>query len=95
MARGRLSFGAIAIETLVIVGVGPAPIAIAHRGGAVLCLLLGFVVAGPLLAAWWIPLLSFLPWHLVRHRRYPQFTTMHPMSAARDRDLSRRWPSSW
>jgi hypothetical protein len=63
-----LSFGAIAIETLVIVGVG----ARAYRyrliaGGAVLCLLLGFsLLQGLFWPAWWILLLSFLPWHLVR-----------------------------
>ena len=63
-----LSFGAIAIETLVIVGV--AARAYRYRliaGGAVLCLLLGFtLLQGLFWPAWWILLLSFLPWHLVR-----------------------------
>jgi hypothetical protein len=80
-----LSFGAIAIETLAIVGVG----ARAYRyrliaGGAVLCLLLGFsLLQGLFWPAWWILLLSFLPWHLVRRpgaSRAPAI--MHSMSSA-------------
>lgn len=63
-----LSFGAIAIETLVIVGV----VSRAYRfrliaGGAALFLLAGFsMLQGLFWPAWWILLLSFLPWHLVR-----------------------------
>ena len=77
-----LSFGAIAIETLVIVGV----CARAYRyrliaGVGVLCLLLGFtLLQGLFWPAWWILLLSFLPWHLVRTP--PATATMHPMSPA-------------
>jgi hypothetical protein len=63
-----LSFGAIAIETLVIVGVGSR--AYRYRliaGAAALCLLLGFsLLQGLFWPAWWILLLSFLPWHVVR-----------------------------
>ena len=63
-----LSFGAIAIETLVVVGVGSR--AYLYRliaGGAALCLLLGFLLLqGVFWPGWWILLLSFLPWHLVR-----------------------------
>jgi hypothetical protein len=61
-----LSFGAIAIETLVIVGV----CARAYRyrlvaGCAALSLLLGFaLLQGLFWPGWWILLLSFLPWHL-------------------------------
>lgn len=63
-----LSFGAIAIEALVIVGA----VSRAYRyrlfaGGAALCLLLGFwLLQGLFWPGWWILLLSFLPWHLVR-----------------------------
>lgn len=61
-----LSFGAIAIETLVIVGV----FARAYRyrvaaGVASLCLMAGFsLLQGLFWPAWWMLLLSFLPWHL-------------------------------
>jgi hypothetical protein len=64
-----LSFGAIAIETLVIVGV----LAGAHRyrfaaGVAALGLLMGFTLfQGLFWPGWWILLLSFLPWHLIPH----------------------------
>ena len=60
-----LSFGAIAIETLVIVGV----LAGAYRyrfaaGVAALGLLMGFTLfQGLFWPGWWILLLSFLPWH--------------------------------
>ena len=63
-----LSFGAIAIETLVIVGV----LAGAYRyrfaaGVAALGLLMGFTLfQGLFWPGWWILLLSFLPWHLIR-----------------------------
>jgi predicted secreted protein len=63
-----LSFCAIAVETLIIVGVS----ARAYRyrvaaGLGALSLMTGFVVLqGIYWPAWWILLLSFLPWHLVR-----------------------------
>ena len=63
-----LSFGAIAIEALVIVGV----LAGAYRyrlaaGVAALGLLMGFTLfQGLFWPGWWILLLSFLPWHLIR-----------------------------
>lgn len=66
-----LSFGAIAIESLVIVGV----VARAYRyrllaGAASLGLVSGFVLLqGLFWPAWWILLLSFLPWHLVKSDR--------------------------
>ena len=62
-----LSFGAIAIESLVIVGV----LSRRYRyrliaGASALCLLAGFsLLQGLFWPAWWILLLSFLPWHLV------------------------------
>jgi hypothetical protein len=65
-----LSFGAIAIESLVIVGV----LARAYRyrltsGIAALCLVSGFaLLQGLFWPGWWILLLSFLPWHLVPGR---------------------------
>ena len=63
-----LSFGAIAIESLVILG------ALSRRyvyrliaGAASLALLAGFTLfQGLFWPGWWILLLSFLPWHLVR-----------------------------
>ena len=63
-----LSFGAIAVEALVIVGA----VSRAYRyrliaGSAALCLLLGFwLLQGLFWPGWWLLLLSFLPWHLVR-----------------------------
>ena len=62
-----LSFGAIAIEALVIVAV----LIGAYRyrliaGVAALSLLLGFtLLQGLFWPAWWLLLLSFLPWHLI------------------------------
>jgi hypothetical protein len=61
-----LSFGAIAIESLVIFGV----LSRLYRyrliaGASALCLLAGFsLLQGLFWPAWWILLLSFLPWHL-------------------------------
>ena len=62
-----LSFAAIAVESLVIVGV------LARRyvfrlaaGVAALCLLAGFALfQGIVWPGWWVLLLSFLPWHRV------------------------------
>jgi hypothetical protein len=62
-----LSFGAIAIESLVIVGV----LSRLYRyrlvaGVSAMGLLAGFsLLQGLFWPAWWILLLSFLPWHLV------------------------------
>jgi hypothetical protein len=62
-----LSFAAIAIESLVIVGV----LSRLYRyrliaGVSALCLLAGFsLLQGLFWPGWWILLLSFLPWHLV------------------------------
>ena len=62
-----LSFGAVAVEALVIVGalVG----AYRYRllaGAAALSLLTGFaLLQGLFWPGWWVLLLSFLPWHLV------------------------------
>jgi hypothetical protein len=61
-----LSFGAIAIELLIVVGVCSRD----YRsrlvaGGGALSLLAGFAIfQGVLWPAWWILTLSFLPWHL-------------------------------
>ena len=74
-----LSFGAIAIESLVLVGV----LAGSYRyriiaGLASLSLLLGFLLfQGLYWPGWWILLLAFLPWHLVR----PNASTSGPVSA--------------
>jgi hypothetical protein len=63
-----LSFGGVAIEVLVIVGV----LLGAYRyrllaGVAALCLLAGFsLFQGLFWPGWWLLLLSFLPWHLIR-----------------------------
>ena len=68
-----LSFGAIAAESLIILGV----LSRAYRyrlaaGAAALLLLLGFsLLQGIFWPAWWILLLSFLPWHLVRSTAAP------------------------
>jgi hypothetical protein len=63
-----LSFGAIALEALVIVGVAAG--AYRYRlaaGVGALSLMAGFtLLQGLFWPAWWILLLSFLPWHLVR-----------------------------
>jgi hypothetical protein len=62
-----LSFGAVAVEALVIAGA----LARAYRyrllaGAASLCLLAGFALfQGLFWPGWWMLLLSFLPWHLV------------------------------
>lgn len=84
-----LSFGAIATEALVIVGV--ASRGYRYRliaGGAALCLLLGFLLLqGIFWPAWWVLLLSFLPWHLVRA------TAGFPASAAAMDAASRAVPS--
>jgi hypothetical protein len=62
------SFGAIAIEALVLVAVlmGAYRYRLA-AGAAALGLLLGFtLLQGLFWPAWWMLLLSFLPWHLIR-----------------------------
>ena len=72
-AAVALSFGAIAIETLVILG------ALSRRyvyrlmaGAASLALLAGFtLLQGLFWPGWWILLLSFLPWHLVGRASAP------------------------
>lgn len=69
-----LSFGAIAVETLVVVGV----LLGAYRyrllaGIAAGCLLLGFwLLQGLFWPGWWMLLLSFLPWHLVDSLIHPE-----------------------
>lgn len=62
-----LSFGAIAIESLVIAGVFSRVYLYRLMAGAsALCLLGGFaLLQGLFWPGWWILLLSFLPWHLV------------------------------
>jgi hypothetical protein len=75
-----LSFAAVAVESLVIVGV----LARAYRyrvaaGTAALLLLLGFwSLQGLFWPGWWILLLSFLPWH-----RIEAATVAIPVSRAR------------
>lgn len=63
-----LSFSAIAIESLVIAAVLSRVYAYRVIAGiAALCLLAGFsLLQGLFWPAWWILLLSFLPWHLVK-----------------------------
>ena len=62
------SFAAIAIESLVIVGVlSRRYLARLAAGIAALSLLTGFaLLQGLRWYAWWVLLLSFLPWHLVK-----------------------------
>jgi hypothetical protein len=66
-----LSFVAIAIELLVVVGVCSRRYSLRLAAGlAAASLLCGFwLFQGLVWPAWWIPLLSFLPWHLLRQRR--------------------------
>jgi hypothetical protein len=65
------SFAAVAIETGVVVGVLSRRYV--HRliaGGAALLLLIGFVLLqGLRWYGWWLLLVSFLPWHLVKPPR--------------------------
>jgi hypothetical protein len=62
-----LSFGAIAIESLVIIGALSRRYAYRFVAGAAsLALLAGFtLLQGLFWPGWWILLLSFLPWHFV------------------------------
>jgi hypothetical protein len=62
-----LSFGGVAIEALVIVGVLANPYLWRLAAGvAALLLLSGFVLfQGVIWAGWWMLLLSFLPWHRI------------------------------
>ncbi len=63
-----LSLGAVAVESLVIVGVCSRRYKRRLAAGvAAACLFCGFVLfQGVYWYAWWLLLLSFLPWHLVR-----------------------------
>jgi hypothetical protein len=63
-----VSFAAVAVEALVIVGVCSRAYRYrAAAGVAALAILTGFVVfQGIFWPAWWILLLSFLPWHAIR-----------------------------
>ena len=84
-----LSFCAIAVETLIIVGVS----ARAYRyrvaaGLGALSLMTGFVLLqGIYWPAWWILLLSFLPWHLVRPA---DSRSLRAARAGRDADPARQ-----
>lgn len=81
-----LSFGAVAIEALVVVG------ACARRyvyrlaaGVATLGLLAGFALfQGLFWPAWWILLISFLPWHVISGARSPEpgTWTLRPAQSA-------------
>lgn len=66
-AAVALSFGAVAIESLVIVGALSRRYAYRFAAGAAaLALLGGFaLLQGLFWPGWWILLLSFLPWHLI------------------------------
>jgi hypothetical protein len=66
-ASVAVSFAAIAVELLLIVGVFARPYRYrALTGVAALCLLTGFLLLqGLFWPAWWLLLLSFIPWHLV------------------------------
>lgn len=68
VAAVLVSFSAIAIETLVIAGVLSRRYVVRLSAGvAALSLLTGFVLLqGLRWYAWWVLLLSFLPWHLVK-----------------------------
>jgi hypothetical protein len=80
-----LSFAAVAIECIVIVGV----LSRAYRyrlaaGLAAMSILGGFVVMqGLRWPGWWLLLLSFLPWHLVPHApvNQPLHSTVAPRRA--------------
>jgi hypothetical protein len=63
-----LSLGAVAIETAVVFGVcAPRYVYRLAAGLGALALLVGFALfQGLVWPAWWILLLTFLPWHLVR-----------------------------
>jgi hypothetical protein len=65
-----LSFGAVALESFVIVGACSGKYSLRLAAGvAAACLFSGFVLfQGVYWYAWWLLLLSFLPWHLVGSR---------------------------
>jgi len=69
-----LSFGAVAIEALVIVGVLSRRYVFRLAAGlAALCLLSGFVLfQGVIWPGWWMLLLSFLPWHRIGSAGLPR-----------------------
>ena len=98
-----MSFAAIALEAMLIVGVFSKRYryrAAAGAGG--LALLLGFALfQGVIWPLWWLMLMSFLPWHRVRPftvcppepaaaRRLP----VRPYAAGTDRDRARRHHSA-
>lgn len=87
-----LSAGAIAIEALVIVAVLMG--AYRHRlvaGAAALGLLLGFtLLQGLFWPAWWMLLLSFLPWHLIRGPARAGHARTVTVRAAADRPTADR-----
>ncbi len=75
-----LSFGAIAVEALVIAGVLSRTYRYrALAGVGALCLLSGFsLLQGLFWPGWWLLLLSFLPWHLVPSRPGAQAARLRP-----------------
>ncbi|MBI4886633.1 MAG: hypothetical protein HY824_06040 [Acidobacteria bacterium] len=80
-----LSFGAVAIEALVIVGVLSRVYRYRALAGLAAMSLFGgfFLFQGLLWPAWWMLLLSFLPWHLIGDS---------PPPAAADAETALRWP---
>jgi hypothetical protein len=70
-----LSFAAIALEAGVIVGALSRTYAYrALAGVGALAILIGFLLLqGLFWPAWWLLLLSFLPWHLIRGSSVPGF----------------------
>lgn len=87
-----LSFGAIAIEALVIVAVlmGAYRYRLA-AGAAALGLLLGFtLLQGLFWPAWWLLLLSFLPWHLIRGPAHAGHSRTVNVRAAADHGTAAR-----
>jgi hypothetical protein len=75
-----LSFSAIAIESLVIVGVLSRTYRYrALAGLSALCLVSGFsLLQGLFWPGWWLLLLSFLPWHLVPSEDTPRPAPAQP-----------------
>jgi hypothetical protein len=89
-----LSFGAIAIEGLLILGVFSRAYRYrAIAGLSALCLVSGFsLLQGLFWPGWWLLLLSFLPWHLVARTRAPAGTPLAGDRAASWRALLRPAP---
>lgn len=78
-----MSFSAVSVEALVIVGAFSTRYRFrAMAGAGALSLLIGFwLFQGLFWPSWWILLLSFLPWHLIRPRQQASAGLPAPPSA--------------